>query len=66
MKIIIDRFEGNFAVCELENKQMVNVPVAIIPNGAKEGNVISIEIDKEETGKRSKRISNLMNNLFVD
>lgn len=66
MKIIIDRFEGDFAVLELQNKEMVNIPKVIIPPEAVEGDVISIEINREETVKRKNNIKNLMNDLWED
>ena len=50
LKVIIDRFEGDYAVVETEDKIMVNLPKSLIP-GAKEGDVISISIDEEETKK---------------
>ena len=65
MKIIIDRFEGDSATVELPGKVIINVPKILFPN-AKEGDVISIEIDKEETKNRKKHINNLMNDLFKD
>ena len=67
MQIIIDRFEGEFAVVEYENKDkklcFVNIPKVIIP-GATEGDVIDITINKNETKKREKNIKNLMDSLF--
>lgn len=66
MKIIIDRFEEEFVVAELENKQMINIPKAIIPLDAKEGDVVSIEIDVDETNKRRESIHNLMTELWED
>lgn len=64
MKVIIDRFEENFAIVELEDKNMINMPMELIPEGAKEGNVIEILIDKEETLLRKEKIEKLMNNLW--
>ncbi len=66
MKLIIDRFEGNFAVVELENKDTVNVPKQILPDDAKEGTVLVIEIDHLETETRKRRISEKMNELWSD
>lgn len=66
MKIIIDRFEEEFVVAELENKQMINIPKAIVPKNAKEGDVISIEVDVYESTERKKKISNLMEELWED
>lgn len=40
------------------------MPVCLVPKGAKEGDVLSIKIDKNETEKRKKEIEDLMNNLF--
>jgi hypothetical protein len=66
MNVIIDRFEGAYAVVELEDKQFVNMPRELLPAGAKEGSVISIMIDQEETNKRRKGIEGLMNQLWTD
>lgn len=64
MKVTIDRFEGEYAVVEAENKQMINMPKGLIPSGAQEGDVISIEIDEEETAARRERIGMLMDELW--
>ncbi len=64
MKLIIDRFEGDYAVVELENKKMINVPKDILPEGACEGSVIAIVIDESETTKRRNNIKKLMGDLW--
>jgi hypothetical protein len=64
MKVIIDRFEGNFAVVELEDKSFCNMPNLLLPNNAKEGDVISISIDADDTSKRKKEASELFNDLI--
>ncbi|MCC8014048.1 MAG: DUF3006 domain-containing protein [Eubacterium sp.] len=64
MKVIIDRFENDFAVVELEDLTTVNVPRAIIPADAKEGSVLSIRCDEEETEKRRRKLKSKMNALF--
>lgn len=66
MKIIIDRYEEEFVVVELDNKQMINIPKEIIPSDAKEGDVISIEIDVDETNSRKENIHKLMSELWED
>lgn len=66
MKVIIDRFEGDFAVVELENRQMADMPKALLPPGAREGDVISIIIDKTATAERKKKIEGLMSDLWAD
>jgi len=64
MKFIIDRFEGNYAVVELENKIIINVPRSMLPKESKEGSVISIVVDQEETEKRKNNIKKLTNDLW--
>ena len=65
MKVIIDRFEGNYAVVEIDVGKFVNIPKILLPN-AKEGDVIKIEKDKKETKNRKKIIQKLMNDVFED
>lgn len=65
MKVILDRFEGEFAVLELDVGEVVSVPKVLVGN-ATEGDVINISIDKEETSKRKKKIENLINDVFKD
>ncbi len=65
MRVIIDRFEGDFAVVETENGAFVNLPKCLVPD-AKEGDVISITIDHAETEKREEKINHLMDKLFKD
>lgn len=69
MKYVIDRFEGDFAVCENEEGKMVNMDKKTLPLEAKEGDVIifdcnGVSIDKEETTKRRKRINELAESLW--
>jgi hypothetical protein len=61
MKVIIDRFEGEFSVCEKEDRTMMDIEKSKIPVKAKEGDVLNIindriTIDLEETEKRKKEI----------
>jgi hypothetical protein len=64
MKVTIDRFEDNYAVVELEDRTMLSMPISLVPEGAKEGDVISIEIDNQETERRKGRIKSLMDELW--
>lgn len=64
MNFIIDRIEENFAVVELEDKKMINMPIELLPSGAKEGDVLSITVDKNETEARRRRIEKLMDDLW--
>ncbi|MDO5569157.1 MAG: DUF3006 domain-containing protein [bacterium] len=65
MKVIIDRFDGEYAVVEIEIGKCVNLPKVLLPN-ANEGDVIKIEIDKNETKNRKEHIQNLVDNVFED
>jgi len=69
MKVIIDRFEGDFAVCEKEDRQMLDIEKIKIPITAKEGDVLNIindriTIDSETTEKRKKGIEELTKDLW--
>lgn len=69
MMLVIDRFEGSFAVCEKEDRTMVNIPKDQIIGDPKEGDVIvtsenMYHIDQEETEKRREEIENLIKNMW--
>ena len=69
MKIIIDRFEGNLALCEKEDKTILAIPKAQLPIGVKEGDVLveengSFSVDTEATYQRREKIDRLMNDLW--
>lgn len=69
MKVIIDRFVGEYAVCEKENREMVDIRKDSLPKEAKEGDVLiilnrSITVDVKETKKRKKEIEDLTKDLW--
>lgn len=69
MKVIIDRFEGAYAVCEKENRTMMDIPKDKIPSGSKEIDVFNIDdniitIDISETEKRHRKIKKLTEDLW--
>lgn len=66
MKWIIDRLENGFAVVELENKEIINIPKSALPEGVREGDVICVFVDSRETQDRKEKIDGLMNSLFKD
>ncbi|WP_461207337.1 DUF3006 domain-containing protein [Clostridium sp. DL1XJH146] len=70
MKGIIDRFEGNFAIVELDNGEITKIPMNIIPIGLKEGQVLKIkdviEIDYKETERRQAEIKRKTEELWDD
>ncbi len=65
MKVVIDRFEGSYAVVEINKGKFVNLPKELVPD-AKEGDVIVITIDQDETEMRKEHVKELMNQLFED
>lgn len=64
MKVIIDRFEGEIAVIELENGEFVNVSTKILPSNITEGSVINITCDEDETEKTRLAVKKKMNSIF--
>lgn len=71
MKAIIDRFEGDFAVLELEDKNILNINKNKIPKEAKEGDVLRIEndyivLDNEEREKLKKEIEEITKDVWVE
>lgn len=68
---IIDRIENGIAVCELDDKTLIGIPVIDLPEGVREGDCLvkdggSWEIDFERAASRKERISKLASSLFVD
>ncbi len=63
MQVTIDRFEGEYAVVELENKTTVKMPKVLVP-GAKESDVVEIRILTQETTARKDEIEDLMDEVF--
>jgi len=69
MRIIIDRFEEMYAVCQFEDGTMLNMPFVLIPADAKEGDVIFIDkdaitVDHKATAALKEEIKKLMDKLF--
>lgn len=70
MRVVIDRFEGEYAICEKENREMVDIKRDKIPEEAKEGDVLCIDkdnifIDIAETEKRKREIEELTKDLWA-
>lgn len=64
MKIIIDRFEGNFAIVELDDKRIIDMPKELVPEEAKEGDVLEIEISQEKTEELKEKIEKEVEGLW--
>ncbi|OYO43016.1 hypothetical protein C8E03_11626 [Lachnotalea glycerini] len=67
MKLVIDRFEGKFAVCVQED-HVINIPRYKIPIEAKDGDCIEMEngffvVRKEETEDKRYKVKKFMDEL---
>ena len=62
MKIVIDRIEGDFAVCELPDETMVNVPLVLF-DAPSEGNVYEIIKNDTEKQERTAKARSLFDKL---
>lgn len=65
-RIIVDKFEGAFAVVELPEKIFVNMQRVLLPVETKEGDVIDITVNEEVTKKRRERIQQLLDDTRED
>jgi hypothetical protein len=67
MKGIIDRFEGELVVVEIDGETK-DFPKEILPSEAKVGDVIEIKVTllKEETQKLKNEIDQLMQDVWED
>ena len=69
-KLINDRFEGTYAICEDQEKKMFAISLNELPQGAKPGDVLQISgagelsVDQEETQRRRKKMAGLQSKLF--
>ena len=69
MRVVIDRFEGDYAICEKEDRTMIDIKKSELPSDCKEGDILFIEenvirVDKVATEKRRKEIEDLTKNLW--
>ena len=69
-KFIIDRFEGNYAVCEMEDKSYISIPKYKLPLDCREGDCLLQDADDmykkdiETKTTKEKKIREKMNRLF--
>ncbi len=69
MKVVVDRFEGEYAVCEKDDRTMINIKKSKLPADIQEQDVlvivgVTITIGAAEAGKRKSESSRLMDDLF--
>ena len=63
MKVIVERIEGDYIICETENGSYAELPLELAPD-AYEGAVLKIELDKEDEKAKRQRIERLMKELL--
>ncbi len=68
-RLIIDRFEGSFAVCEQEDKSFTDVPKYKVPPEAKEGDCLIEKdgiytVDYKRIDEKKKLINERFSKLF--
>lgn len=69
MKIIIDRFENNIAICEKEDATLIEIEKEKLPIGVKEGTILNISngkitIHTEATKNKRNLVESIFKNLF--
>ena len=62
MRITIDRIEGDIAVCELPDMQMIDLPIRLFDD-PKEGDVYSIEKNDAAKDERMSKARSLFEKL---
>jgi hypothetical protein len=70
-RLIIDRFENGFAICEKQIVEMIDIKTDELPSDAKEGDCLVFDgetyrVDESATQDRRKIIQKKMDELFVD
>ena len=63
MKVVIDRIEDGIATVELENGKMINVSAELF-DGCKEGDIVYITPNVQETEKKKKEVLIDISGLF--
>ncbi len=65
--LIIDRFEGEYALIEMK-RRIFHIPKVLLPKSAREGDVITMQItvDQEATRQRKQSVEKLADKLFED
>ncbi len=68
-QFIVDRLEGEFAVCEKMEGGMISLPVKQLPAGVRDGDVLTgrdglYRIDREATKKRRDEVDAKRRMLF--
>ena len=69
VRYIVDRIEGDLAVCERDDLEFFDIPLEKLPEGTKAGDCLVFDgewrIDSDETERRKARIEKKMRDLFI-
>ena len=69
MKMIVDRFEGDYAICEnMETRDLIECLISSLPDGVCPGDVLACEgnditINHAETEERRQRLKKMFEDL---
>ena len=63
-ELIIDRFENEWVVCEYEAGKTLDIPRSLLPDDAKEGDVLKIVVDAQKTNSQKDIAESLRKRLF--
>jgi hypothetical protein len=66
-KTTLDRIENNIAVLLVRPEETIrlNLPLSLLPEGSKEGDILTIDItkDEQETEQAKEKVSSLLERL---
>ena len=68
-QLIVDRLEGEYAVCERAGEGMISLPLNQLPAGIRDGDVLtkqngSYRIDREASQRRKEEVEAKRRRLF--
>lgn len=70
MRLSLDRFEGDYAICEDDAQKVHEIHKSKLPTNAKPGDIFvlslegSLSVDKVQTERRKQKIIGLQRKLF--
>lgn len=66
MRVIVDRFEGKAVFVELPDQKILQIPKELLDRDVKEGDVLDILVNAEETNARKGNARNLIDQLLKE
>lgn len=70
MRLFVDRIEGEYAVCQNENEEKIELLLSALPDNVKEGSVLTSDengnfvSDFDEEEKRRRLLFEMQNSIF--